>query len=187
MVKLKRFLAIGILFGLIGYTFYTQLTKEERVIVPTNSGPYEEIVKNQDIVGSKAIDFTLTNLDGQTVQLSDYKGKKIILNFWATWCPPCKDEMPDMELFYKENGKGVEILAVNLRDRERSNDAIENFIKDIGITFPILLDEKGEVTKAYKVLTIPTSFFIDTKGIIQYHYIGPMTSNDMKRLSDKLD
>ncbi|MFD1737037.1 peroxiredoxin family protein [Bacillus salitolerans] len=186
---MKRIIAIGILLGLIGYTLYTQLLakEEEKVIIPANAGHYGEIIKNQGFVGNSSFDFTLSTLEGKKVQLSDYKGKKVILNFWATWCPPCKDEMPHMQEFYDEYSEEVEILAVNLRDRERSDEAIQQFIEANHINFPILLDEKGKVTSAYKVLTIPTSFFIDTQGTIQYHFIGPMSVNDMKRLTKSMN
>ena len=100
-----------------------------------------------------------------------------MLNFWATWCPPCKEEMPDMEKFYKENGEDVVILAVNIDPQFN----VQQFVTEMGITFPILLDEKDEVNTQYQVLTVPTTYFIDEKGIIRHKYLTAMTQELMKQ------
>ena len=111
----------------------------------------------------------------------------MILNFWATWCGPCQQEMPDMEAFYKEHKENVEILAVNYTPSEKGGEEkVSNFIKEKGITFPVLLDKNIDVTTAYKVITIPTSYFIDTKGVIQDKFIGPMTQKEMEKRVAKL-
>jgi peroxiredoxin len=121
-------------------------------------------------IGKKAPDFELENLQGNTVKLSDFRGKKVILNFWATWCPPCKEEMPDMEEFYKKAGEDVIILAVNIDPQYN----VSKFIKEVGITFPVLLDKKDTVNNMYQVITIPTTYFIDEKGIIRKKYLSAM-------------
>ena len=129
-------------------------------------------------VGAKAPDFSLETLDGQQVNLSDYKGKKVLLNFWATWCPPCKKEMPDMEKYSKQAGDDVAILAVNI---DPEND-VQAFIDDNGITFTIPLDSqsaKRPVNERYKVMAIPTTYFIDSDGIIQNKVVKAMQFNDM--------
>ena len=142
----------------------------------------EIIARNGIEIGKSAPDFTLTKLDGTNVKLSDLKGKKVILNFWATWCGPCQQEMPDMEAFYKEHKENVEILAVNYTPSEKvGEEKVSNFAKEKGITFPILLDKNIDVTTAYKVITIPTSYFIDTKGVIQDKFIGPMTQKRWRK------
>ena len=142
----------------------------------------EIIARNGIEIGKSAPDFELTKLDGTNVKLSDLKGKKVILNFWATWCGPCQQEMPDMEAFYKEHKENVEILAVNYTPSEKvGEEKVSNFAKEKGITFPILLDKNIDVTTAYKVITIPTSYFIDTKGVIQDKFIGPMTKKRWRK------
>ncbi|KAA9023584.1 peroxiredoxin family protein [Niallia endozanthoxylica] len=128
-------------------------------------------------IGGKAPDFELKNLAGETVKLSDFQGKKVLLNFWATWCPPCKEEMPDMEKFYQSAGEDVVILAVNIDPQYN----VSKFISEMGLTFPILLDEKDEVNSLYQVLTIPTTYFIDEEGIIRHKYISAMTEEIMKQ------
>jgi peroxiredoxin len=131
-------------------------------------------------IGAKAPDFSLKTLDGKQVELSDYEGKKVMLNFWATWCPPCKKEMPDMEKYTQQAGDDVVVLAVNI---DPEND-VQAFVEDNGITFTIPLDSqsaKNPVNERYKILSIPTTYFIDKKGIIRNKVISAMTLKDMER------
>jgi peroxiredoxin len=123
-------------------------------------------------IGEKAPDFELKTLDGKTVKLSDYRGKKVILNFWATWCPPCKAEMPDIQKYYNEADDNVEILAVNIDPQYD----VKKFIRDANVTFPVLLDSKDEVNTLYRILTIPTTYFIDGEGIIRSKHLSVMTT-----------
>ena len=131
--------------------------------------------------GDTAPDFTLTTLAGEEVSLSDYKGKNVILNFWATWCPPCKAEMPHMQNYYEDVAptSNVEILAVNLTSSDVGIDEVEAFVDDYALSFPIPLDEDGEVESLYKAITIPTSYIIDSEGIIQNKIVGPMDEQMM--------
>nr|WP_263326689.1 redoxin domain-containing protein [Neobacillus sp. Marseille-Q6967] len=133
-------------------------------------------------VGAKAPDFELKTLAGDTVKLSDLKGKKVMLNFWATWCPPCKAEMPAMEQLHKELGDEVVILAVNIDPHLD----VKAFVDENGITFPIPLDEKDEVNELYQILSIPTTYFIDSNGNIGNKYIGAMNLEAMKQYTSDL-
>lgn len=133
--------------------------------------------------GVKAPDFELKTLTGESVKLSDLKGKKVMVNFWATWCPPCKKEMPEMEQFYQESGDQITILAVNI-DPQLD---VQKFVDENNITFPILLDEDDAVNQAYQTLTIPTTYFIDSKGIIQHTFFGSMTLDDMEKWTNKIN
>jgi thiol-disulfide isomerase/thioredoxin len=120
-------------------------------------------------------DFTLRlldggNADGGSVTLSSYKGKVVILNFWATWCPPCRKEMPSMETFYQRyKDKGLEFLAVDLGERV---DAVQKFIASNGYTFPVLLDGDRKAGGLYGVVAIPTTFIIDRGGRIIGKIVG---------------
>jgi peroxiredoxin len=138
--------------------------------------------------GDVAPDFTLTTLDGKEVKLSDLKGKKVVLNFWATWCPPCKAEMPHMQNFYEDfsQDENVEILAINLTNGDNV-ESVQNFVKDYGLTFPIPMDVEGKVGETYQAITIPTSYMIDTKGRIQNKVVGPMDENMIKDFVSNLD
>lgn len=136
-------------------------------------------------------DFELKTLEGQTIRLSDYQGKKVILNFWATWCPPCKAEMPHLENYYKTKAKkqNVEIIAVNLTNAERGSNKLEtvkSFADEYGLTFPIPMDETGEVGNTYQTITIPTSYIIDSKGTIHEKIIGPMDEEMIKKLVNEM-
>jgi len=135
--------------------------------------------------GQLAPDFQLQNLSGESVKLSDYKGKKVILNFWASWCPPCKAEMPHMEQFYKEHkNSDISLVSVNLTNAEKSMSSVKQFMNDYKLTFPILLDKDGMIGNEYQAITIPTSYIIDSTGVIQKRIVGPMdqeTMNDLIR------
>ncbi|HGN6581163.1 thiol:disulfide interchange protein [Bacillus cereus] len=188
----RKLTIIVVLLCLAGYAAYEQFGHKEQAVKvkqeKSEAAMKEIIARNGIEIGKSAPDFTLTKLDGTNVKLSDLKGKKVILNFWATWCGPCQQEMPDMEAFYKEHKENVEILAVNYTPSEKGGgeEKVSNFAKEKGITFSILLDKNIDVTTAYKVITIPTSYFIDTKGVIQDKFIGPMTQKEMEKRVAKL-
>jgi len=125
-----------------------------------------------------APDFTLKDLDGNTVRLSDLRGKVVFLNFWATWCPPCRAEMPDIEKVHRKyRDQDVVVLGIDLRE---SASTVRPFVEDGGYTWAFLLDTTGEVGSMYRVGAIPTSFFIDKKGIIRAVTIGGMTAATME-------
>ncbi|RST77125.1 TlpA family protein disulfide reductase [Siminovitchia acidinfaciens] len=138
--------------------------------------------------GKLAPDFELATLSGETVKLSDYRGKKVILNFWATWCPPCRAEMPHMQSFYEKNkDKGIEIVAVNLTSMDNGKMQIDKFKKEYGLTFDILLDEDGDIGMQYQAFTIPTSYIIDTNGKIAQKIVGPMDEPTMESLTNEIE
>jgi len=138
--------------------------------------------------GKAAPDFELTALNGETVRLSDYKGKKVILNFWATWCPPCKAEMPHMQNFYENNkDKGIEVVAVNLTNMDKGRMELDKFVKDFGLSFPIPLDEDGSIGMQYQAFTIPTSYIIDSNGIVTKQIVGPMDEWMMENLTKEIE
>ncbi|MED1598213.1 MULTISPECIES: peroxiredoxin family protein [Bacillus] len=188
----RKLTIVVVLLCLASYAVYEQLGKNEKQVreepVKSEAAMKEIIAKNGIEVGKIAPDFELSKLDGTKVKLSDFKGKKVILNFWATWCGPCQQEMPDMEAFYKKNKDDVEILAVNYTVSERANgeEKVKKFAEEKGLTFPILLDKDINVTTMYKVITIPTSYFVDTKGVIQDKFIGPMTQKEMEKRIAKI-
>ncbi len=127
-------------------------------------------------VGDTAPAFTLKTLDGNAVSLSDFKGHPVLINFWATWCPPCRDEMPVMVAAHRAHGdSGLIILAVNGRDQETSTRAVRRFVAEFQISFPVLLDEHGNVRKRYKLRGLPTSVFIGADGLVRGLIIGPFT------------
>ncbi|MDR1903798.1 MAG: TlpA family protein disulfide reductase [Treponema sp.] len=115
-------------------------------------------------------DFTLPLLDGKNVKLSSFKGKVVFLNFWATWCPPCRNEMPSMEVLYQRyRNKGLEFLAVDVME---GKEEVSSFMKDFSLSFPAALDSSGNVSGLYGIRGIPTTFIIDRQGMIIVASIG---------------
>ena len=125
-------------------------------------------------IGEMAPDFQLPTLEGQTVSLSDYRGKPVLLNFWASWCGPCQYEMLFLQQTYEKwTGRGLVVLAVNLQE---SPDVVKEFMVDFGLSLPVLLATDPEVPLSYNVRGIPATFFIDKSGIIRDIKVGPFTS-----------
>lgn len=127
-------------------------------------------------VGRAAPDFTLQSLDGAKVRLSDLKGKVVFVNLWATWCPPCKQEMPSMVRLYEMfRGKGLEIVAVS---EDRDLGALRRFVKNNGVTFPVVPDEDMKVYGLYRATGVPETHLIDKKGILKASQLGPFDWTD---------
>lgn len=122
--------------------------------------------------GFLAPDFKLKTTNGETVKLSDLRGRAVLVNLWATWCPPCRAEMPAIEKIYNAyKDDGFIVLAINMTYQDTFAN-IAPFIEEYGLTFPILLDETSEVGTAYQLRSLPSSFFIDREGIIREVVIG---------------
>lgn len=178
-LKLKPVILTLIFAGLIVLALYTSQKENEEA---KKQIPAEQNTGLKP--GSMAPDFTLNTLEGKQISLKEYRGKKVILNFWATWCPPCREEMPEMQKFYQDyRQKNVEILAVNLEYSETKPEKIRDFVKDYELGFSIPLDEKNTTGKQFRAVSIPTSYFIDEEGIITKMHIGPM---DYKSMEDEI-
>ncbi|RXT07930.1 peroxiredoxin [Ammoniphilus sp. CFH 90114] len=176
----KNILAVMVLVGLVIWGVYDS-GKDSSV------GGKEEISQEEVNApvgleqGNLAPDFELKTLDGKNMKLSDLRGNRVIVNMWATWCPPCRAEMPDMQEFYETHkDKGIVILGVNLTATERQPENIAKFIEQFGLTFPIVLDEQSHVADLYQAVSIPTSYIIDSKGIIHQKIVGPMNKEMME-------
>ncbi len=124
-------------------------------------------------VGLPVPDFTYPGLDGKKVSLSDYRGKVVFVNIWATWCPPCVEEMPSMQkLYQKLKGENFEILAVSIDSKGAK--VVAPFMKKYKLTFPALLDYMGTVKRIYKTTGVPESYIIDKDGILIKKVLGPL-------------
>lgn len=131
-----------------------------------------------------APDFTLSSLDGSQISLSDYKGQVVLVNLWATWCPPCKAEMPTINAFYETHrDDGFVVLAVNSQEGVTT---VKDFIQTNGFSFPVLLDTHGEVMDRYRVRALPTSFIIDRNGTIQHIQSGEISTQQLQRIVEPL-
>ncbi|MDG5472376.1 TlpA disulfide reductase family protein [Jeotgalibacillus sp. ET6] len=158
------------------HTYEVQPAENDKAQVAPSDGLLEE--------GEQAPDFDTVTVEGENVSLSDYQGKKVILNFWTTWCPPCIEEMPHMQKYYEEDAENqnVEILAVNLTTRDNGIRRVESFKKDYGLTFPVLLDESGRLGETFYAFTIPTTYLLDEEGKVTKKLMGPMDQEMMKDL-----
>lgn len=125
-------------------------------------------------VGAAVPDFELTRLEGLPVQLSRLKGTPVVINFWATWCPPCKEEMPLLERYGKKYAGKLAILGV---DSEEEASLVEPFVNGIGITFPVLLDRSGRVSDLYFVKDFPYTFFVDQGGVLRAQHLGLLSED----------
>lgn len=181
---LRNILAVIVLLGLVVWGVLDYSGKNE-----LNRAEAEQIKNNEGNIGVKkgntAPDFEMESLDGSTVRLSDFAGKKVIVNFWASWCGPCKAEMPHMEQYYKDHKDEVVLLGLNLTHTEKNKNNIPAFVEEYGLTFPILLDPKGVVSDNYHVIAYPTTFIIDTKGVIRHIFYGPIDYNTLKNAVDR--
>jgi len=125
-------------------------------------------------VGKRAPDFQLSNLEGQPVSLSDFRGTPVLLNFWATWCGPCRQEMPLIQgIFEEQTNENLVILAVNIGE---NSAAVKNFMQSGNYSFPVLLDTDRNVALQYNARAIPTTFFIDKDGTIQVIKVGAFSN-----------
>ncbi len=151
---------------------------------------YKVVPKLEEIKDHPAApDFTLANPDGRKLSLKDYRGKVVFLNFWATWCEFCREEMPAMDRLYREfKGKGFEVLAVNVKDKR--SDALA-FVKKLKLSYPIMMDPEGEIGLLYGAFAMPTTYLIDEKGMLLARlwgpadWDGPAARNLIKSLLDR--
>lgn len=135
---------------------------------------YSSFVKDPDAVkvGKAAPNFSLQQLNGPALTLSDLKGKGVVLNFWGTWCEPCKKEMPALQRKYNEfKDKGLVVVGVNIGE---TPVAVEPFVKQFGVTFPILMDSQSQITKLYRIGPIPSTFFISPEGKVEEIFLGQL-------------
>lgn len=128
------------------------------------------------VTGKLAPDFQLRSRDGQSVSLSDFRGKPVLINFWTTWCPPCRAEMPYLQEIYDDwSGRGLVVLTVNVGE---SPSKVREFMQAYNLSLPMLLDTEGATVQKYTISAIPITFFIDKDGIIQAKIIGAFPSKE---------
>lgn len=196
----KKWIFVVIIVGMLGWAIYdfgikdkasssseqvkqldnNETDKEERSQNKSGEAMIKEGLEKGDI----APDFELETLEGEKVSLSDFRGKRVMLNFWATWCPPCRAEMPDMQKFHEN--KDVVILAVNLTETESSEDNVPKFVEEYGITFRVPLDVDSSVSTLYQIRPIPTTYLIDSNGMIHNVAFGAINYELMVQEFEKM-
>lgn len=186
---MKKNIGIVIVLALVIIMVGTYIKMEiERSEAISEQAKGQEVALGEEIgleQGQVAPNFTLENLQGEEVTLSDLRGKRVVLNFWATWCPPCEAEMPHMQKYYDSYSKqdNVEIIGVNLTYAKEKISRVEQFLENYEITFPVLLEKDESVAIQYEIITIPSTFMIDTDGKIQKKIEGPL---DLASLRDNV-
>lgn len=134
-----------------------------------------------------APDFTVVDADGNEVRLSDYFGKPIVLNFWASWCGPCRSEMPDFQEKFLEMGDAVQFLMVNMTDGSRETlEIAKDFVAESGFTFPVLFDVNYDAAIVYGVNSLPTTYFIDKEGNLVAYSMGAISGETLQRGIDMI-
>lgn len=136
--------------------------------VPTTDQVIADVAAHVDF---QAPDFTLSTLDGKLMSLKELRGQVVLVNFWATWCGPCRAEMQDIQAAYRQHPNGFVVLAVN---NAEGDILVHDFVNQFNLTFPILLDSDGTVARQYRVQGLPTSYFIDRSGSVRAANIGGM-------------
>ncbi len=126
------------------------------------------------VVGNPAPDFKLVSLKGGSLSLSQYRGKLVIINFWATWCPPCKQEMPLLQSYADHHSADTVLLGI---DFDEQPAAVQAFVDELKLDFPILLDPGGKVSDLYRVRAYPTTYFVDTAGKIRAYHVGLLSQD----------
>ncbi len=176
----RWFLLLGVgalvIVGLVVAGFSSTRGAENASAEPVESQPISNLETAPE-KGALAPDFVLKNIDGEVVRLSDFRGQPVLINLWATWCGPCRLEMPAFQerfLMFKEDG--FIVLAV---DFDESAEDVAAFRDEFGLTFELLLDPGAEVQQLYRNRTYPSSFFVDREGVIQVQHIGVMTEGQL--------
>ncbi len=163
---MKKWIGVAFIVILIGIAAWTGLRKPAVEYGLTDNGTGVE-------QGDTPPQFKLETLDGDPMSLKDVKGKKVILNFWATWCGPCREEMPIFEAYDAAHDDAV-VVAVNMTNKDAKLETVSAFVDKYGLTFPVLLDQTGDVSKAYQVLNIPSTYFLNEEGVIQMKVEGSL-------------
>lgn len=166
---IMRSIILLLMIAAIGYTLYNNATAEDVSVLK---------------VGDKAPDFQLVDLEGESHQLSDYKGQGVFLNFWGTWCKPCAKEMPAMDRQYEVfKDQGVQLLAVNIA---QSDFEVQSFADQYNLSFPIAIDKTKSVMTAYNIIPLPTTVLVNPEGEIERVITGEMTEQDIEGFMEEI-
>lgn len=167
--SITRGIILAVLLVAIGYSVYASVTKDKVEVLA---------------VGDDAPDFELVDLQGNTHRLSEYRGEGVVLNFWGTWCPPCKKEFPSIERQYKSfEAQGVNVLAINIA---QSNLEVQNYINEMGLTFPVAIDKTRSVMTTYNVNQLPATILVDENGVITKIITGEMSESQIAANMDSI-
>lgn len=184
------FVSATILYDYLGEHYKSDLlvTEQQSDSEAGKSGTVEtDADTEQEEQRTLAPDFTVTDKEGNEVKLSDFIGKPVVLNFWASWCAPCKSEMPDFEEAYGKYKESIHFLMVNLTDGSQETiESASSYISEAGYTFPVYYDTQSQAAMTYQVYSVPTSYFIDAEGNLVAWAQGMINSEQLQKGIDIL-
>ena len=171
-------ISVGVLIGMgVGALFISGLVLATNSFTQPKAGMIEEVDSDDaPQVNAPAPDFELENLTGEKKHLADFQGKVVVLNFWATWCGPCKVEMPFFQEISEKYASEIAVLAVN---NQETVDKVSPFVEELGLTYEILMDNDGGVATQYQVIGFPTTYFIDPNGVNKFLHVGVLTEEQL--------
>ncbi len=185
---MKKGVKWSILLVSLAVVFSGVVWATNRPVPPTNEQKSsEQAISASPMTGYRAPSFSLPTFpDNKPISLADYQGKPLFINIWASWCPPCQAETPDLVKAYAKYGDKVQFIGVNLTSQDSLPD-VTAFIEKYGIKYPIALDTKGTVAQQYQAVAIPTSFFVNRQGIIVERSVGAISPQvleaDLQKIS----
>ncbi len=168
-------LLLGVAIGLVVFAAPTS--------TPTTAAGATNAPAPAPVVAAPAPDFELETVDGESIRLSDLRGKVVAVNFWATWCLPCRLEMPALQARADTYGDRLAVLGVNF---EETPAEVKAFRDEVGVRFPLLLDPGAVVQRLYRVVGYPTTYFIDSEGIVRFQHLGLMSGEQMDTYLEQL-
>lgn len=184
-VLLALVLVLGGAYALYG-TLSQKVAHEDLAVEGQAAGSAPDQTKedagsSQEAARTAAPDFTVEDGNGNQVKLSDYLGKPIVLNFWASWCGPCQMEMPDFEEVYRERGEEIHFMMVNVTGGRETLESAQEFIAEKGYSFPVFYDTESEAANTYAAYSIPTTYFIDSEGYLAARAVGAIDRESLER------
>lgn len=188
-VKLIIYVFVSVILIFACVKSYESLTKKYTMKEISKEIENSEIEENTDIEKTveKATDFTVIDTNGKKVSLSDYIGKPVVVNFWATWCGPCKMELPAFDKLCKEYGGQVSFMMVNLTDGyQETVDGVKQFVSENEYTFPVFFDTEYSASNSYEIYSIPETIFVDKEGNLVKSQIGAMSEEILRKYIEEL-
>ncbi|MCL4439839.1 MAG: TlpA family protein disulfide reductase [Firmicutes bacterium] len=181
--KIAFVLLLVLVLGGIYFIGTSSAVVKEKVGEEPKTNQTQAQTQQESQPANLAPDFTLTDMSGKQVRLSDLRGQKVLINFWTTWCKYCREEMPVLQKFYEQTkDKNWQVLMVNITSSEKSFSDVEKYLKENQFTFPVLLDKDGSVAAQYGINSIPTSFILNEKGEVVTTKIGPFREAEIEQL-----
>ncbi len=174
MPQLRKYMVVGIAVLLLSLSLACAASS----FLPEQNDSATDEQEHTSANGEMAPNFTLMTPGGDEVELNEFQGRPVVLNFWTSWCGPCRMEMPDFQEVHQTYSEaGLVILGVNV---EETSGTVTNYADELGLTFTLLLDSKGSVSESYQIRAFPTTFFLDTSGVIRHVQVGTMAKADIE-------